>query len=67
VLSYPGSDRSLRLDQLRLGRVHSRRYRNRRLGEYLKELEFTEGRSIGIPKIMEAMVKKWLAAGRVRV
>ena len=56
-LSYPGPDRSVRLDQLRIGRAHPRRYRNRRLGEYLKELEFTEGRSTGIPKIMEAMVK----------
>lgn len=26
-----------------------RRYRNRRLGEFLKELDFTEGRSTGVP------------------
>ena len=57
VLSYPGPDRSVRLDQLRIGRAHPRRYRNRRIGEFLKELEFTEGRSTGIPKIMEAMAK----------
>jgi ATP-dependent DNA helicase RecG len=55
VLSYPGPDRSVRLEQLRAGRAQSRRYRNRRIGEFLKELEFTEGRSTGIPKIMEAM------------
>ena len=30
-------------------------YRNRRIGEFLKELKFTEGRATGIPKIMEAM------------
>ena len=30
-------------------------YRNRRIGEFLKELEFTEGRSTGIPKIIRAM------------
>ena len=29
----------------------SKRYRNRRLGEYLKELDLTEGRSTGIPTI----------------
>lgn len=57
VLSYPGPDRSVRLDQLRAGRARPRRYRNRRIGEFLKELEFTEGRSTGIPKIMEAMAK----------
>ena len=55
VLSYPGPDRSVRLEQFRAGRVQPRRYRNRHIGEFLKELEFTEGRSTGIPKIFQAM------------
>ncbi len=55
ILSYPGPDRSVRLEQLRIGKAMPRRYRNRRIGEFLKELEFTEGRSTGIPKIIEAM------------
>ncbi|MBM3880399.1 MAG: transcriptional regulator [Planctomycetes bacterium] len=55
VLSYPGPDRSVRLEQLRAGRAVPRRYRNRRIGEFLKELEITEGRSTGIPKILAAM------------
>ena len=55
VLSYPGPDRSIRLAQLRAGKAISRRYRNRRIGEFLKKLDFTEGRSTGIPKIMRAM------------
>lgn len=33
----------------------SRRYRNRRIGEFLKELDLTEGRSTGVPKILKAM------------
>lgn len=33
----------------------SRRYRNRRIGEFLKELEMTEGRSTGVPKILKEM------------
>jgi ATP-dependent DNA helicase RecG len=57
VISYPGPDRSVRLEQLRAGRAQPRRYRNRRIGEFLKELEFTEGRCTGIPKIIEAMRK----------
>lgn len=57
VLSYPGPDRSVRLEHLRAGRANPRRYRNRRIGEYLKELELTEGRSTGIPKIFNAMLK----------
>ena len=32
-----------------------RRYRNRRIGEFLKELDLTEGRSTGIPKILREM------------
>jgi ATP-dependent DNA helicase RecG len=55
VLSYPGPDRSVRLSDLQAGRALPRRYRNRRLGEFLKELDMTEGRSTGIPKILQAM------------
>jgi len=45
VLSFPGPDRSVRMEDLRAGRAVSRRYRNRRIGEFLKELDLTEGRS----------------------
>ena len=31
------------------------RYRNRRRGEFLKELDLTEGRSTGIPKMLRVM------------
>lgn len=55
ILSYPGPDRSVRLDQLRIGRAIPRRYRNRRIGEFLKELDLTEGRATGIPKILRSM------------
>lgn len=55
VLSYPGPDRSVRLSDLQAGKALPRRYRNRRLGEFLKELNMTEGRSTGIPKILQAM------------
>ncbi|MBN1959670.1 MAG: transcriptional regulator [Deltaproteobacteria bacterium] len=55
VLSFPGPDRSIRMQDLRAGKAVSRRYRNRRIGEFLKELDLTEGRSTGIPKIMRAM------------
>ena len=35
-------------------RVASRNYRNRRIGDFLKELHLTEGRSTGFPKIRQA-------------
>ena len=55
VLSFPGPDRSIKMDDLRAGRAVSRRYRNRRIGEFLKELDLSEGRSTGISKILKAM------------
>lgn len=38
IVNYPGPDRSVRLDQLRQGKAVPRRYRNRRIGDFLKEL-----------------------------
>lgn len=35
--------------------LHCRKYRNRRLGEFLKELELTEGRATGIPTIQKKL------------
>lgn len=55
ILSYPGPDRSINMADLRVGKAVTRRYRNRRIGEFLKELELTEGRATGIPKIIRAM------------
>ena len=57
VLSFPGPDHSIRLKDLRDGKAVSRRYRNRRIGEFLKELDLAEGRSTGIPKILKVMKK----------
>ena len=39
ILSYAGPDRSISLESInKAERLKSRRYRNRRLGDYLKEL-----------------------------
>jgi len=39
VLSFPGPDRSIQLADLKKGKAVSRRYRNRQIGEFLKELD----------------------------
>ena len=58
IVSYSGADRSIRLADLRAGkRVRARRYRNRRLGDFLKELDLTEGRGTGIPTIKKELEK----------
>ncbi len=55
IVSYPGPDPSIRIESLRGGKIMARRYRNRRIGEFFKELELTEGRCTGIPKMRAAM------------
>ena len=43
IVSHPGADRSISMENLKNYRAASRRYRNRRIGEFLKELHLTEG------------------------
>jgi ATP-dependent DNA helicase RecG len=57
IISHPGPDRSVTLEGLRTFKVRSRRYRNRRIGEFLKELHLTEGRNTGFKKILDALKK----------
>ena len=55
IVSHPGADRSVSEEGLRTYRVFNRRYRNRRIGDFLKELHLTEGRNTGFRKILNAM------------
>lgn len=55
ILSHPGADRSISIENLKEFRAVSRRYRNRRVGEFLKELRLTEGRNTGFQKILRAL------------
>lgn len=55
ILSYPGPVRSVTHEMFDSGRVTPRRYRNRRIGDFFKALDMTEGLSTGIPKIYQVM------------
>lgn len=55
ILSHPGADRSISAKGLREYTAYSRRYRNRRIGEFLKEMHLTEGRNTGFRKIRNAL------------
>ncbi len=58
ILSYSGPDRSISARAICEARsLRSRRYRNRRLGDFLKELDLTEGRATGIPTIQSSLEK----------
>jgi ATP-dependent DNA helicase RecG len=56
ILNYGGPDRSIKLDAFNKDIIKPRRYRNRRLGDFLKELDLTEGRATGIPTIRKAII-----------
>jgi ATP-dependent DNA helicase RecG len=55
ILSYPGPIPPVDNSHLKKPRILARYYRNRRVGDFLKELRLTEGRGTGIPKIRNAM------------
>ncbi len=55
IINYGGPDRSIKLEAFQKGAVKPRRYRNRRLGDFLKELDLSEGKATGIPLIRKAL------------
>ncbi|MCD8236110.1 MAG: putative DNA binding domain-containing protein [Prevotellaceae bacterium] len=58
ILNCPGPDRSISKEDIEKGdMLKSRRYRNRRLGDFLKELDLTEGRSTGVPTIQAKLAE----------
>ena len=66
ILSYAGPDRSISMEAIRLARsLKARRYRNRRLGDFLKELNLSEGRATGIPTIQDELRKNGSSPARI--
>jgi ATP-dependent DNA helicase RecG len=57
IISYNGIVPSLKQADFDKGIVRARRYRNSRIGEFLKELKLTEGKGTGIPTIMQTLSK----------
>lgn len=57
VISFPGPDASIKMEAMQAGKVLVRRYRNRQIGNILKELKLTEGKCTGIPTILKAIEK----------
>lgn len=56
IISYPGPVPGIEMQHFQLGRsVPPVPSRNRRIGEFLKELRLAEGRGTGIPKIYRKM------------
>jgi ATP-dependent DNA helicase RecG len=55
ITSLPGPDRTISAEDIANRKMVSRRYRNRRIGDFLKELKLVEGRNTGIPTILHSM------------
>ena len=55
ILSHPGPDLSIKDEDICELNMVSKSYRNRRIGEYLKELGLVEGRNTGIPRMLRAL------------
>jgi predicted HTH transcriptional regulator len=55
ITSYPGPLQGIKKEHLEKGKAPALPLRNRRIGDYLKELHMAEARGTGIPKIIRAM------------
>lgn len=57
IISYPGALSPVTNEALKKTRIIARNYRNRRIGDFLHDLELTEARGTGIPTIRKEMSK----------
>ena len=57
IINYPGPEPWIDMDEFREGKAISRRYRNRRIGEFFKEIDLAEKMSTGITKILRTLSK----------
>ena len=55
ITSFPGMDRSITDQNIKDLKIRGRIYRNRRIGDFFKELKLTEGRNTGIPNALVAL------------
>lgn len=55
ITNAPGPDHSISDDDIKNYKMRTRRYRNRRIGDFLKELHLVEGRNTGIPTALKAI------------
>ena len=66
-INYPGSAKWIDMDKFKQGKVLVRRYRNRRIGEFLKEIDLSEKKSTGIFKILRELKKNARINVRINV
>ncbi|MEG2124111.1 MAG: ATP-binding protein, partial [Clostridium sp.] len=55
ILNYPGPAKWIDMKKFVSGKVRARKYRNRRIGEFFKEIDLSERQSTGIPTILSEL------------
>lgn len=57
IINYPGPDKWINMDKFIVGKAKARKYRNRRIGEFFKEIDLSEKQGTGIPTILSELKK----------
>lgn len=55
ICNAPGPDKKIDMEKFAQGKAIAVRYRNRRIGEFLQELQLSEKKSTGITKVLNAL------------
>ena len=55
IINFPGPDGYIDMEKFAAGKVRARKYRNRRIGEFFKEIDLSEKQGTGIPKILHEL------------
>ncbi len=55
ILNYPGLAKWINFEKFATGKIKGRKYRNRRIGELFKEIDLSEKKGTGIPKILREL------------
>lgn len=56
IINFPGPDHYISMEKFSEGKARARKYRNRRIGEFFKELDLSEKQGTGIPKILRELM-----------
>lgn len=57
IINFPGPDGYIDMEKFAAGKVRARKYRNRRIGEFFKEIDLSERQGTGIPKILRELLQ----------
>ena len=55
VINYPGPAKWIDMEQFTAGKIRARKYRNRRIGEFFREIDLSEKQSTGITKVLREL------------